>query len=251
MGATAATLWFIDVAEPKGILAIVGRPDEAASRAIAEQVLGGPVMGRPESLARAADPLPGHVYVAAWGGLTVVTHEGLRVDRPSTLDESWWNLVPAHRAFLLVADPERAVGGFAVRTDGAPKRSFAAHPVDILEDEGLPERFEGPFWAGEHPLTYAEGVTPDPRALPFHPMEFAEQANRETLGFRFTHPLAPTDLDPARIQVIDFVPASGVPEQAPQQQAQAYGPDGAPQPPVEQPEQGYEERGKVRSFFGF
>ena len=59
MGATAATLWFIDVAEPKGILAIVGRPDEAASRAIAEQVLGEPVVGRPESLARAADPLPG------------------------------------------------------------------------------------------------------------------------------------------------------------------------------------------------
>ena len=33
----------IDVAEPKGILAIVGRPDEAASRAIAEQVLGEPL----------------------------------------------------------------------------------------------------------------------------------------------------------------------------------------------------------------
>ncbi|CAM3940592.1 DUF6928 family protein [Tsukamurella ocularis] len=246
MGATAATLWFIDVAEPKGILAIVGRPDEAASRAIAEQVLGEPVVGRPESLARAADPLPGHVYVAAWGGLTVVTHAGLRVDRPGDLDASWWNLVPAHRAFLLIAAPERAVGGFALRTDGAPKRSFSAHPVDILEDEGLPEIFEGPFWAGEHPLTYAEGVVPDPRALPFHPMEFAEQANREILGFRYTHPLAPTDLDPARIQVIDFVPASL------QQQVQGQGQaDGAPQPPVEQQDPGYEDRGKVRSFFGF
>ncbi|MGV7904115.1 DUF6928 family protein, partial [Mycobacterium kansasii] len=69
-------------------------------------------------------------------------------------------------------------------------------------------------------------------------------------GFRFTHPLAPTDLDPARIQVIDFVPASGVPGPAPQQ-AQALGPDGAPQPPVEQQDPGYEDRGKVRSFFGF
>lgn len=250
MGASASTLWFIDVSEPKGILAIAGRPDEEASRVIAEQVLGGPVLGRPESLARAADPLPGHVYVAAWGGLTVVAHEGLRVDRPSALDEAWWNLVPAHRAFLLLTDPDRAVGGFALRADGVQKRAFAAHPVDILEDEGLPELFEGPFWAGEHPLTYAEGVVPDPRALPFHPMEFAEQANREFLGFRYTHPLAPTDLDPARIQVIDFVPASGAPEQAPQQ-AQVTGSDGSPQPPVEQSEPDYDDRGKVRSFFGF
>ncbi|GAA1072153.1 DUF6928 family protein [Tsukamurella spumae] len=250
MGATAATLWFIDVAEPKGILAIAGRPDEAASRVIAEQVLGGPVAGRPESLARAAAPLPGHVYVAAWGGLTVVAHEGLRVDRPSELDDSWWNLLPAHRTFLLVADPERAVGGFALRSDGAPKRTFAAHPVDILEDEGLPERFEGPFWAGAHPLTYAEGAVPDPRALPFHPMEFAEQANREILGFRYTHPLDATDLDPARIQVIDFVLASEIPEQAPP--APVPGADGAPYPPVEQPQDaGQDDRGKVRSFFGF
>lgn len=251
MGATAATLWFIDVAEPKGILAIAGRPDEAASRVIAEQVLGGPVAGRPESLARAANPLPGHVYVAAWGGLTVVTHQGLRVDRPSDLDESWWNLLPAHRAFLLVADPERAVGGFALRADGAPKRAFSAHPVDILEDEGLPELFEGPFWAGAHPLTYAEGVVPDPRALPFHPMEFAEQANREILGFRYTHPLDATDLDPARVQVVDFVLASEIPAPAPQQ-AQVSGPDGAPHLPVEQPQDaGQDDRGKVRSFFGF
>lgn len=249
MGATAATIWYIDVAEPKGILAIVGRPDEDASRVIAERVLGGPVAGRPETLARAADPQPGHVYVAAWGGLTVITHDGLRVDRPGLLDEAWWNLVPAQRAFLLVSDPSRAIGGFAVRSGGEVKRAFAAHPVDILEDEGLPELFEGPFWAGEHPLTYAEGVVPDPRALPFHPMEFAEQANREMLGFRYTHPLAPTDLDPARVQVIDFVPASGVPGVPPGGQVAAPQPDGAPQSPAEPSDD--DDRGKVRSFFGF
>ncbi|GAB3132233.1 hypothetical protein GCM10027289_19870 [Tsukamurella serpentis] len=266
MGANAATLWFIDVAEPKGILAIAGRPDEAASRAIAERVLGGPVAGRPESLARAADPAPGHVYVAAWGGLTVIAHDGLRTDHPAQLDDSWWDLVPAARAFLLVADASRAVGGFALRADGRVKRAFSAHPVDILEDEGLPELFERPFWAGEHPLTYAEGVVPDARALPFHPMEFSEQANREQLGFRYTHPLAPTDLDPARIQVIDFVLASEVPGPGAPGQVPAAADGGAQQfpgtgtgtgtAPVQQapdaqqaPER--EERGKVRSFFGF
>lgn len=252
MGARAATIWFIDVAEPKGILAIAGRPDEAASRAIAERVLGGPVAGRPESLARAADPLPGHVYVGAYGGLTVVAHEGLRVTKPSELAASWWELVPAGRSFLLIADPDRAIGGFGIHTGADVRRSFAAHPLDILEDEGLPELFEGSFWAGEHPLTYAAGVQPDPRALPFHPMEFAEQANRELLGFRFTHPLEPTDLDPARIQVIDFVPASAVAEAPVQQAAPAPGPDGAPHPPQPENEQSQDdERGRVRSFFGF
>ncbi|WP_019200787.1 hypothetical protein [Tsukamurella sp. 1534] len=254
MGATAATIWFTDVAEPKGILAIVGRPDEEASRVIAERVLGGPVAGRPESLARAADPQPGHVYVASYGGLTVVTHDGLRVSRPSELDDAWWDLVPAKRAFLLIADAERAIGGFAHRQDGTVRRSFSGHPLDILENDGLPELFEGPFWAGEHPLTYAEGVEPDPRALPFHPMEFAEQANRELLGFRFTHPLAPTDLDPARIQVIDFVPAGTPPEpprpdMAPPQAADWQGQGQQQFPGQEQrPE---DDRGKVRSFFGF
>lgn len=253
MGASAATIWFSELADPKGVLAITARPDATASQAIAERVLGAPVVGRPETLARAADPEPGHVYVGAYGRLTVVTHVGLKVSRPSELDDSWWDLVPAPQAFLLVTDAESAVGSFAHREGAVVRRSFAAHPVDIIEDEGVPELFEGEFWAGKHPLTYAEGVTPDPRALPFHPMEFAEQANREFLGFRYTHPLADTDLDPARIPVIDFVAAQVTPPPlptAPQQQPTSVPPQPTPQQ-EQPPEKPTRERGRVRSFFGF
>ncbi len=204
MGARAATIWFSDVADPKGRLAITGASDETPARAIAERILGNDVRSRPNNLAAAADAPLGRLFVGSYGGLTVVTHAALAIAKPSELDASWLDLVRAAQTFLLVTQPERSIGAFAHWSGDELKRSFSAHPVDIIEDIGLPETFERPFWAGEHPLAYAPGVTADPRALPFHPMEFAEQANREWLGFRYTHPLDDTDLDPARIPVLEF-----------------------------------------------
>ncbi|GAA4407436.1 DUF6928 family protein [Tsukamurella soli] len=275
MGARAATIWFSDVADPKGRLAIAGASDEVPARAIAERILGGEAAAAQTDLAAAADPAPGHVYVGSYGGLTVVTHADVAVVRPSELDPSWLDLVRAAQTFLLVTHPDRSIGAFAHWSGDELKRSFAAHPVDILEDIGLPELFEGPFWAGERPLAYAPGVDPDPRALPFHPMEFAEQANREWLGFRYTYPLAETDLDPARIPVLDFwlataaagpgfdpttvgaVPAGG-PEDAVAVPAgpgsETAAPDWEPHPDQSQwaPADGDDARkGKVRRWFGF
>ncbi|MDF0529820.1 hypothetical protein P0W64_09535 [Tsukamurella sp. 8F] len=204
MGARAATIWFSDVADPKGRLAIAHASDELPARSIAERILGAEATSRTVSLAEAADPAPGRVYVGAYGGLTVVSHADLSTAKPSELDGSWRELVHAKHVFLLSTQPDRSVGAFAHWVGDDLKRSFSAHPVDIIEDIGLPEVFERPFWAGEHPLAYAPGVEPDPRALPFHPMEFAEQANRQWLGFRYTYPLDITDLDPARIPVLEF-----------------------------------------------
>lgn len=252
MGAAAATIWYSDIAEPKGLLAVSSRPDPEAAAAIAAQVLGAPVTGRPAALAEATTPESGSVTIGTFGGLTMVAHESLSLARPSELDASWLRLLPAQRVFLLCCRPADAMGAFAHWSAGNLIRSFSAHPVDIIEDIGMPSPFEGPFWAGEHPLAYAPGVVPDPRALPFHPMEFAEQANREWLGFRYTHPLADTDFDPSRIPVTVFTPAAAAAGDDAPSSAIGLSPAGAaPAGSLAPSDAPPAERGAVRRFFGF
>jgi hypothetical protein len=45
---------------------------------------------------------------------------------------------------------------------------------------------------------------PDPQSLPFHPQEFAEAANAEWLGFRYTGAPKPGELDPNALPVCGF-----------------------------------------------
>nr|WP_127955576.1 hypothetical protein [Rhodococcus xishaensis] len=95
--------------------------------------------------------------------------------------------------------------GVFAHWDGAElKRSFSATPINIVEDLGLPQVWERPFWAGEHPMQPSVDVLPDPQTLPFDPAEFAEAASRAWLG---------EDLDPASISVSRFAiyPAGDIP----------------------------------------
>ncbi|GAB90620.1 DUF6928 family protein, partial [Gordonia rhizosphera] len=176
---------------------------------------------------------------------------------PSALTRTIASIRPSAAATLLHTDPERSLGVFARWENGTLKRAFAAEPVTIIEDEGVPYPFERPFWAGERPLRYAEGVAPEPMALPFHPQEIAEQSNREWLGFRFTRPLADTDLDPTRIPVTAFAihPADYVPGDEDRTRHEGVGAEGTTEdtaenePPAEgQPPR---RRGRIARYFGF
>ncbi|MFW0795811.1 hypothetical protein AAFP30_18515 [Gordonia sp. CPCC 205515] len=206
MSARAVTVWFIDTDDPIGFLRSDLTTDVTTAQQMANTIYGDRTLVpiRDTDLATAAAAQDPHVYVGAYGAMAVVSCSLFATTTPSTLTRTIRSLRETAAATLLFTDPDDSVGAFARWENGVLKRSFAADPVHIVEDEGLPYPFERPFWAGEHPLRYAPGVPPDPMALPFHPQHIAEQANREWLGFRFTHPLADTDRDPAQLPVTAF-----------------------------------------------
>ena len=53
-------------------------------------------------------------------------------------------------------------------------------------------------------MIYPPGVMPDPQSLPFHPQEFAETANAEWLGFRYTGAPHAEEFDPSTLSVCGF-----------------------------------------------
>ena len=215
MSARAVTLWFIDTADPATLLAHGVANDVTAAQRLASGIYGDSVLLPviDTNLAAAMNADDNHVYAGHYGQLSVLSCSLLAGIKSAGLTRTVSSISPSAAATLLCTDPENGMGTFARWEEGQLRRAFYATPVDIFEDEGLPYPFERPFWAGDHPLQYAEGVSPDPLALPFHPQQLAEQSNREWLGFRFTHPLAPTDIDPIHIPVTGFAihPADYVP----------------------------------------
>ncbi|MGC4935693.1 DUF6928 family protein [Gordonia sp. DT30] len=215
MSARAVTLWFIDTDDPAGLVRGGLANDVTAAQRLASAIYGDSVLlpVADTDLASAMTAETPHVYAGHYGRLSVVSCSLFATGRPSELTRTIASIHRSAATTLLYTDPATGTGTFARWEDGELRRSFSATPVDYLEDEGVPYPFEGPFWGGEHPLRYAEGVGPDLLALPFHPQQLAEESNRTWLGFRFTHPLAPADADPARIPVTAYAihPADYVP----------------------------------------
>ena len=106
---------------------------------------------------------------------------------------------------------------YAVWSDGALRRSLSLSPDSgVMENIGEPLPFEAPFWAGQagevddeaHDWGDDEGDDDwddedEEYPFPFHPLELAEVALQELLGFTFEG--VPTDIDPESIPVVGFV----------------------------------------------
>lgn len=200
-------MWFIDSADPIADIrkGLVNDPIQAKTLATLMFPDSTLVSTGETSLAATTESDDDELFAGVYGRLAVLSGPALGTDLPSSIPDTTVRVRPSEVVTYLHADPTTALGVFARWENGELRRSFSATPVSIHEDNGLPFVFERGFWAGEHPLRYADGVPRDPQALPFHPQEFAEQATRDWLGFRFTRPLADTDTDPASIPVTGFL----------------------------------------------
>lgn len=208
-GVNASTLWYIDTDEPISALQNA-TPDRDAARALAAQLHPGlevTFLGD-ETLSEATRLDDGDIVVGCYrGGSIVRTGESLP-PVPSSLVEHWIHPTGCRHTYLCSSSPVTKAGswGAFAHWDGEKLvRSFSATPVHIIENLGLPQVWERPFWAGEHPVEPSFDVLPDPQTLPFNPGEFAEAAPRAWLG---------GNLDPNSITVSRFAvhPAGQIPE---------------------------------------
>lgn len=209
LGVNASTIWYVDATEPASVLRDA-EPDRDAARDLVGQLHPGLEVSYlgDEPLTDAAKPEAGEVIAGWYPGVVVVRTGESLPPVPSSLVEHWIHPTGFRHTFLCSSSPVTKAGSwgaFAHWDHGELKRSFSATPVHIIEDLGLPQVWERPFWAGEHPVRPSLDVLPDPQTLPFNPGEFAEAAPRGWLG---------DDLDPASITVSRFAvhPTGQVPE---------------------------------------
>ncbi|QCQ89907.1 DUF6928 family protein [Rhodococcus sp. SGAir0479] len=208
-GLHASTLWYVDTTDPAA--AVRGAdPDVDAARRLALLLhpgLEATHLGN-ETLAEATKVADGEIVVGCFPGVAVVRTAEQLPPVPSSLVEHWIHPTGCRHTYLCSSSPVTRAGSwgaFAHWNGDKLERSFSATPVHIIENVGLPQVWERPFWAGEHPARPSLDVLPDPQTLPFDPGEFADAAPRAWLG---------DDLDPTSILLCRFAvhPAGQVPE---------------------------------------
>lgn len=208
-GVNASTLWYVDAADPAAAVRDTELGLDAA-RALALRLhpgLEATHLGA-ETLAESENLADGEIVVGCYPGLSVVRTGESLPPVPSSLVAHWIHPTGYRHTYLCSSSPVTRAGswGAFAHWDGDKlARSFSATPVHIIENLGLPEVWERPYWAGEYPVQPSFDVLPDPQTLPFNPGEFAEAAPRAWLG---------ADIDPASIFVSRFAvhPAGQIPE---------------------------------------
>ncbi|MDY3126845.1 MAG: hypothetical protein SOW59_01755 [Corynebacterium sp.] len=179
------TLWYVTVADPGAVLAREPKADRGFGRKYLAQLNPlypvTPIGQFP--LNRSAQADEHEFYIGGYPGVTVVQtvihaaeNSTLKLSELDASHGRLLNAVPAEDIFIFATNDQAGWAGFAHWHDGEPKRVFSGTRFEATEDIGLPEGFEGPYWAGEkaEPLG---GIS-----LPFEPADLTAEAQRHWLG---------------------------------------------------------------------
>lgn len=192
--AGVATIWFVTAAQPLDVLVAEPGHDRGFGRKylalLDPRLTVTPIGDFP--LNRSVPAGPGEFYIGGFDGLAVVQTVLEDVSRPSQLPDRYLRGIAATDVYVFSSDPVTGFGAFAHWRAGVLKRAFSATRFTIIEDTGVPEVFEGDFWAGRHrpeePETPEDATgTGSPLArgvaMPFVPAELADAAAAGWLGF--------------------------------------------------------------------
>ena len=170
------TLWFVNTAEPAEVLQREPKADRGFGRKLLSQVNPAwpitPIGSFP--LNRSSVPGRDEFYIAGFSGISVVR----MLDHIDDLSSPtpWHTALPAADVYVIAQGTDSDFGGFAHFHGDKVVRSFCATRTQVIEDIGLPEPFEAPYWAGEK-AEQAGGI-----ALPFEPKDLALAAEQAWVG---------------------------------------------------------------------
>jgi hypothetical protein len=195
--------------DPRAVLRSTPALDHAAARTAAQCLHPGRTLtALPDgTLGENSNPVDGLIYVGAFSGLTLACTSIAALDNPRQLPRSVTAALPASTLYLHAMHSMADWFAYAVWIDGQLNRSLSLSPDSgIMENIGPPWSFEEPFWDGRRPSIDPEDADPDdePYPLPFHPLELAETALQELLGFTFEGLPRPDDADPYEIPLAGF-----------------------------------------------
>lgn len=200
------TFWFVTAADPAEVLRAEPKADRGFGRKLLSQLNPAwpitPIGQFP--LNRSSKPGRDEFYIAGYPGVAVVQ---TFVEDAAKLSETASYLrgsLAAADTYLFAEGTNSGYAGMAHFVGDELRRSLTAARENVLEDAGLPEAFEAPFWAGET-AEQLGGIT-----LPFEPKELVREAQRQWLG----------------IELVD----------GPDVHVVGYAVDGRPEPKIAQPE---------------
>ncbi|MCS4491582.1 hypothetical protein NXS13_04080 [Corynebacterium sp. ES2730-CONJ] len=173
------TLWYVTSANPEKVISASPRADRGFGRKLLAQIY--PTLPITPigsfSLNHSTHPSRDEFYIAAFPGLGLMQTLVAHLDRLENVDPRLIAAIPAADIFVIATDTASGYAGFAHWHGTTLKRAFSAEPDRIIEDSGLVEPFESPYWAGE--FSSGQGGI----LLPFAPLDLALAAQRAWLGF--------------------------------------------------------------------
>ena len=191
--AGVATIWFVTAAQPLDVLVAEPGHDRGFGRKylalLDPRLTVTPIGDFPLNRSAPAGP------ASSTSAVSMVSRwsDGPRGRlRPSQPPDRYLRGIAATTLYAFSSDPVTGFGAFAHWRAGELKRAFSATRFTIIEDIGVPEIFEGDFWAGRHrpedPETPEDATgTGSPLArgvaMPFVPAELADAAAAGWLGF--------------------------------------------------------------------
>lgn len=175
------TVWFVSTDAPAAVLRSEPKADRGFGRKLLSQINPAwPITPIGEfPLNRSSTPGPDEFYIAGYPGVAVVQTFVESMDTVTDASEVTAHLreaLPATDTYVFAQGTDSDYAGFAHYTSTQVRRALAATREVVLEDVGLPDPFEAPYWAGEK-AEQLGGIT-----LPFEPSDLTDAAQEAWLG---------------------------------------------------------------------
>ncbi|WP_267207787.1 DUF6928 family protein [Corynebacterium sp. Marseille-P8863] len=175
------TVWFVSTDDPAAVLRSEPKADRGFGRKLLSQINPAwPITPIGEfPLNRSSTPGPDEFYIAGYPGVAVVQTFVESMDTVTDASEVTAHLreaLPATDTYVFAQGTDSDYAGFAHYTGTQVRRALAATREVVLEDVGLPDPFEAPYWAGEK-AEQLGGIT-----LPFEPSGLTDAAQEAWLG---------------------------------------------------------------------
>ena len=175
------TVWFVSTDDPAAVLRSEPKADRGFGRKLLSQINPAwPITPIGEfPLNRSSTPGPDEFYIAGYPGVAVVQTFVESMDTVTDASEVTAHLreaLPATDTYVFAQGTDSDYAGFAHYAGAQVRRALAATREVVLEDVGLPDPFEAPYWAGEK-AEQLGGIT-----LPFEPSDLTDAAQEAWLG---------------------------------------------------------------------
>ena len=199
------TFWFVTTADPGAVLDAEPKADRGFGRKLLAQINPTwPITPIGEfPLNRSSKPGRDEFYIAGYPGVAVVQTFVADSEKLTETVGYLREALPAADTYLFAQGTDSDYAGFAHYVGEDLRRSLTATRAQVLEDIGLPEPFEAPYWAGEK-AEQLGGIT-----LPFEPKDLVREAQKSWIG-------------------IDLEPGAGGPDV----HVVGYAIDGRPEPKI-------------------
>lgn len=146
----------------------------------------------------------GDVQIADLGELLVVATDAAALDYPSKVPQHFVDYSNYKYIYVFAMHSVVDWFAFAIWENKQLVRSLSLSPDSgIMEDIGEKLSFELDFWSGKCPAVDPEDEE-DTYPLPFHPLDFGENALLHLMGYQYEGLIALNKVDPEEIEMACF-----------------------------------------------